>query len=397
MREKWPGYPRVPKPPEEPVEVGVARLSDVETRSVGWLWPGRVPAGKVTLLVGDPGRGKSLIALDMAARVTTGALWPDEEHSRAKPGAFEARPEAPHPRGSVVLLSAEDDAADTVRPRLEAAGGDPRRVLVVRAVRRAGAAGEGLFSLARDAEVLEACIRELGDVRLVVLDPVSAYLAGAAANSHTDARAVLAPVRAVAGRTGVAVVAISHLTKKSDAAAMYRAMGSLAFVATARAVWAVGPDRGTAGRLLLLPLKCNLAGDVTGLAYRIVPSALRPDVPVLAWEAGPVALSAEEALDTRANATTRREQAGIWLERVLAGGPVPAAEVERRARAAGIALVTLRRAKRELGVRTYRTGFEMPWLLKLPGEGADPGGSAPSSHLYHPREGESDTDGRGCP
>ncbi|HPD15018.1 MAG TPA: AAA family ATPase [Planctomycetota bacterium] len=372
MGAKWAGYSRLPKPAEEPVEVRVARLSDVEARAIHWLWPGRVPAGKVTLLVGDPGRGKSLMALDMAARVTTGALWPDEELSRSELGACEARPAGVHPRGSVILLTAEDDAGDTVRPRLEAAGGDPSRVLVLRAVKRAGAEGDQMFSLAHDVEVLAACIRELGDVRLVVLDPVSAYLGGAAANSNADVRHALAPVRELAERTRVAVVAISHLTKKSDAAAMYRAMGSLAFVAAARAVWAVGPDRQAAGRLLFLPLKCNLAGGVTGLAYRIVPSAAAPDVPVLAWEPGPVTVWAEDALDARLTAATRRERAGLWLEEVLAGGPVPAAEVEARAKAAGIALITLRRAKRELGVVAARSVFGGAYLWRLSAEESRP-------------------------
>lgn len=369
MREKWPGYPRLPKPPTPPPEVWVARLSDVEARSIRWLWPGRVPAGKVTLLVGDPGRGKSLMALDMAARVTTGAPWPDEVLASEARGAEAPPASLPGPSsrvGSVILLTAEDDTADTVRPRLEAAGGDPTRVLVLRAVKRAGAEGEQMFSLAQDAEVLEACIRQLGDVRLVVLDPVSAYLSGAAANSNADVRTALAPVRALAERTGVAIVAISHLTKKSDTPAMYRAMGSLAFVAAARAVWAVGPDRRVAGRLLFLPLKCNLAGSVTGLAYRIVPSAAAPDVPVLAWEPGPVTLSAEEALNVRAAVLTRREEAAAWLAGLLAAGPMASSEVERRALAAGFPLRTLVRAKQETGARAARLGAG--WVWRLPAD-----------------------------
>ncbi len=348
-------------PPGPPSQVWLTRLSSVARRPIQWLWPGRVPLGKVTLLVGDPGRGKSLMALDMAARVTTGAPWPDE--------ALEAggEPVARRHQGMALLLTAEDDTADTVRPRLEAAGGDPERVVVLRAVQRWDSEAEQMFSLARDVEALDACIKRCGDVRLVVLDPVSAYLAGADANSNTSMREVLAPVRSLAERTGVAVVAISHLTKRADTAAMYRAMGSMALVAAARAVWAVGPDRQTPGRLLFLPLKCNLAGGVTGLAYRIVPSAQSPDVPVLAWERGAIALSAEEALDARASAAGRREQAGLWLESALADGPRPAAEVEKQAQAAGFSSITLRRARYDLDVETIRTGFAASCLWRLPG------------------------------
>ena len=418
-------------------------LGDLPRKALGWLWPTRVPLGKVTLIVGDPGRGKSLLALDMAARVTRGAAWPDQavasdecqvtsgecgvtsgegraagedcevasEGGRvddARPETRDASPEpldaslatlygvseprdwereteeapleprgakleTPNPIGSVVLLSAEDDAMDTILPRLEAAGGDPKRVSILQSFRRRGKNGELPFSLSRDLSVLEAQVRERGDVRLVVLDPVSAYLGGVDTHSNADMREVLAPLRGVAERTGVAVVAISHLTKRADAAVLYRAMGSLAFVAAARAVWAVGPDRQTPGRLLFLPVKCNLAGGVTGLAYRIVGSAADPTVPVLAWEAGPVELSAEEALRVaRAPSLTRRDAAGAWLAGLLSGGPVLCEEVERRAKEAGYSTVTLRRAKQELAVEAYHRGFATQWMWSLPGAHPEP-------------------------
>jgi len=370
-----------------PPQVRLTRLGSIARKAVGWLWPGRVPLGKVTLLVGDPGRGKSLMALDMAARVTNGLPWPDEGGARV--GGRGSREEGRGSReegrgsreegrgeagdgaggvGSVVLLSAEDDAADTIRPRLEAAGGDPHRVVILRSVRRPGCGREGEleFSLSRDVEVLEAVIGELGDVRLVVMDPVSAYLSGAPSHSNEGMREVLAPLRAVAERTGVAVVAISHLTKRHEATMLYRAMGSLALVAAARAVWAVGPDREAAGRLLFVPVKCNLVGGVAGLAYRIVPSPEDPAVPRLEWEGEPLALTAQEAFGM-ADATTRLERAMAWLEGVLAAGPVAVREVERRAGEAGIAPVTLRRAKRLLRVRAYHRGFGSGWVWGLPG------------------------------
>jgi hypothetical protein len=268
----------------------------------------------------------------------------------------------------VILLSAEDDAADTIRPRLEAAGGDPNRVVILQSIRKPGSGREGdlTFSLSQDLVALEAAIKSCQDVRLVIMDPVSAYLAGVDSHSNAGVREVLAPLRAVAERTGVAVVAISHLTKRAEAAVLYRAMGSLAFVAAARAVWAVGPDRETAGRMLFLPVKCNLAGGVAGMAYRIVPSPQSEEVPVLSWEAAPVAMTAEEALDADARRPLRRyEQAETWLEGLLAGGPMACQEVERRARSAGVSFAALRRAKHEMGAVVYREGFETPWMLRL--------------------------------
>ncbi|HUT34476.1 MAG TPA: AAA family ATPase [Planctomycetota bacterium] len=332
------------------VAMWVDDLSQVAPRGVGWLWPGRVPLGKVTLLVGDPGRGKSLLALDMAARISRGVPWPDASGGSA-------------PLGRTVLLSAEDDTADTIRPRLDALGGDPSRVRVVRAVDWEDGHGAEAFSLSRDLVALEAVIRQWSDTRLVILDPVSAYLGGAESYNNADIRRALAPVQDLAERTGVAVVAITHLTKRAGASVIYRAMGSLAFVSAARAVWAAVPDRDVPGRMLLVPVKCNLAGGVTGMAYRIVPHPDDPALPTVVWEPEPVAITADEAMAALPKPTPR-EEAAEWLKQVLSMGPLPSAEVERQAREAGFALMTLRRAKWALGVIPYREGAG--WMCRLP-------------------------------
>lgn len=349
----WPGVNALWRP-----------LGWLERQAVSWLWPGRVPNGKVTLLVGDPGVGKSLLALDMAARVTRGLAWPDACGSDA--GARCA------PQGRVVVLSAEDDAADTLLPRVEAAGGDPELVIVLRVFGRRSERGELPFALSRDSAVLENEVAELEDVRLVVLDPVSAYLGSADANHGSVVRGAMALLQGMAERTGAAVVGISHLTKRSDARVLYRAHGSLAFVAAARSAWAAGPDPacartgGASGRMLLVPIKCNLVKRPSGLAYRIAPSAEAPEVPVVSWEAGEVALTAEEAFDARPARLGRREAAAEWLEAQLAGGPRSAAEIAARGRAAGHSMRTLRRARVALGVVPWHERAGAPWMLRLP-------------------------------
>ena len=343
------------------IEVWLSDLSHIEPRAVNWLWPGRVPLGKVTLLVGDPGRGKSLITLDMAARVSRGAPWPDPASGSA-------------PLGRAILLSAEDDTADTIRPRLDALGGDPARVCVLRAIRWEGADGEQAFSLSRDLPALEAAIREWNDVRLVVLDPVSAYLGGAESYNNADIRRVLAPVQIMAERAGVAVVAVTHLTKRAGAAIMYRAMGSLAFVSAARAVWAAVPDREEPGRLLFLPIKCNLAAGVTGLAYRIEPHPADPALPIVAWEPEPVEISAQDILMGTEPRLRRLDRAAEWLDALLSAGPILAAEAERRGSNTGFAPATLRRAKTELGAVSYREGTG--WMWRLPEHGEAEGSAA---------------------
>ncbi len=434
------------------------KLHTVGEKALRWLWPGHVPLGKVTLLIGDPGRGKSLLALDMAARVTRGAAWPDqaggsgecevagggrggacgegeasveegrsalvfpietsdepldpglaallgvvewpreeaEQEAQQVAGEGEgargtdahpcvrtaeggcATPVAPAgggcgapraPLGSVVLLSAEDDPGDTILPRLRAAGGDPERVVVLRSLRRREDSRQLTFSLARDLSLLDCELRARGDVRLVVFDPLTAYLGGLHGLSNTQVRDLMAPVKELAESRRVAIVGISHLTKKAEVAMMYRAMGSLAFVAASRSVWAVGPDRREPGRMLFLPVKCNLVGGAQGLAYRIVGSDRDPSVPVLAWEAEPVAEGAEEAF-----ASTRRapaaELAMMWLRGLLAAGPRTTRDVERLAAAAGISPTALRKGRRALGVESCPQGKRGDWLVRLPGDAA---------------------------
>ncbi len=376
-------------------------LRTVGRESLRWLWPGRVPLGKMTLLVGDPGLGKSLLALDMAARVTRGLPWPDEavsssefRVSRSEGGAGEPQLETrnaergtPRPAGSVVLLSGEDDAADTILPRLEAAGGDADRVIVLHSMRQRANCKDVAFSLGRDMPLLAAEVAQRADVRLVILDPVSACLGLLDGCRNAPVRAMLAPVLATVAQMGVALVAVTHLTKRSYAAVIHRAMGSVAFGAAARAVWAVGPDPREAGRMLFLPVKCNLAGRLTGLAYRIVPSPDCPAVPVLAWEPEEVAMTAEEAFEAAASRRpTRLGRAIGWLAALLAAGPMLAQEVERRAHDAGFSSETLRRARRELGVPAHRTGFGSPctWRLPVPEAGVPAGDDTPSASTPSP-------------
>jgi len=340
-------------PDGEPVLV---RLADVAPAPLEWLWPARVPLGKLTLLVGDPGRGKSLLALDVAARVTRGRPWPDA-------------PEAPAPLGNVVLLSAEDDLADTIRPRLDAAGADPQRVVELRAVRRPGAPEGRGFCLGTDLAALERAIERTGEVRLVVLDPLSAYLGGTDSHKNAEVRALLAPLQELAARSGAAVLAVTHLNKNAATSAIYRPSGSLAFVAAARAVWAVVPDNDRPDRRLLLPVKCNLAGPTGGMAYAVVEPPDHPGTPIVAWEPEPVLLTAAEALGgPQPQGNGGRRYVSEWLRELLADGPVRSREVEQAAREAGIGKSALQRAKRALGVVACPRGFGSPWTWRLPSD-----------------------------
>src|SRR5262249_28867944 len=203
---------------------------------------------------GEPGLGRSQVARAMAAAVTTGGELPCNE----------GRP----PLGNVIILAAEYGAADTVVPRLEAAGADRQRVLIVSAVR--DDAGRRALNLAADLELLEQKIRETGDVRMVVIDPISSYL-GARIDSHnnTAVRGTLEPVCEMADRLHVAIVAITHQAKGTGTAAMHRFIGSIGFVAAARAAYVATRDPDDETRCLLLSVKNNLAAVGQGLAFRL--------------------------------------------------------------------------------------------------------------------------------
>ena len=227
----------------------------VTRESLEWLWPGRIPLGKLTLLAGDPGLGKSFVTLDIASRVSRGDAWPDMPLLKQTPG-------------DVILLNAEDDLADTIAPRLDKMSADDSRILALEGIEADGKRRH--FSLEADLPRLEEVLAENEDIRLVVIDPIAAYCGAVDSHKNSDVRGLLAPLAELAGRYRVAIVSVTHLSKSGGTKAVYRAMGSLAFAAAARAVWAITKDSDDPERRLFLPAKLNLARDPDGLAYRIV-------------------------------------------------------------------------------------------------------------------------------
>jgi hypothetical protein len=358
--------PRSPSVPDGPsVRSGstpvVRRLSEVQSRTVEWLWHGRIAVGKVTLVVGDPGLGKSFMTLDMAARVSAG---------RGFPGAGNV----PSPPGGVVLLSAEDDLADTIRPRLESAGADLTRITALESIQQNDLHdGQArMFDLGRDLAALEKAIRDEPGCRLVIIDPVSAYLGDTDSHKNTSVRAVLAPLAELARCLSVAVIAVSHL-RKGEGSAIHRTMGSLAFVAAARAAFAVtrDPDDATGRRRLLIPIKNNIGNDQTGLAFTLseAPASEPERVPSVQWTEESVTLTAEDAIGTGVNRQSEQrdpiDDASEWLEKFLELGPVAATEVIANAKEAGIAARTLNRAKSKVGIVTSKQSFTGPWTWAL--------------------------------
>ncbi|MCC6642288.1 MAG: AAA family ATPase, partial [Deltaproteobacteria bacterium] len=289
---------------------------------------------------GDPGLGKSSVTLDLAARVTTGRAMPD-----GSPGAS----------GGVVLLSAEDGLADTIRPRLDAAGADVSRVVALASIRLD--TGERMPELPLDLAAVEAAIERVSAV-LVVVDPLMAYL-GPETNSYRDqdVRRALAPLAALAERSGAAVLVVRHLRKSSGGPATHAGGGSIGIIGAARSGLLVARDPEDDDRRILAPTKSNLGPPAASLAYRIVPAG---DAAAVEW-LGVTDHSAADLLAAAAAADSEERHAGAeareWLGGLLLDGPVPAAEAQRRARADGIADRTLRRAREALGVVIRRRGW----------------------------------------
>lgn len=341
----------------------IVRLSDVEPETVRWLWPNRIPLGKLTILDGDPGLGKSTLTLDLAARLSNGEKMPDG-----------SRPDTEGAPGTV-LLTAEDGLADTIRPRLDAAGADAEYIAALRAVTPDMEDAERRLPTVDDTDDIRAAIRMV-DAGLVVVDPLVAYL-GSDVNSYRDqdVRKGLAPLAELAEEEGVAVVAIRHLNKSGGDNPLYRGGGSIGLIGAARAGLLVAPDPEDPEeeRRVLAPTKANLAEEPPALAFHLetVDSVAR-----IVWD-GETGQNARDLLDTPSSeARTKQEEATHVLREELKDGPQPVEQLKRLADQLGISFKTFRRAKDRMGVRAEKSGYDGGWKWRLPQDGQ--GGCPPS-------------------
>ena len=230
---------------EEFAEVGRS-LADVRPERVEWLWPRRVPRGKITVLDGDPDNGKSVLTTDLAARVTAGKSLPDGTPTEA---------------AGMVIVSAEDGAADTVRPRFDAAGGEPTRARLL--------GDEEPFVIPDDIPRLERAIEQIG-AALVVIDPIMAFLSGDVnSNRDQDVRRALTPLKRMAERTGAAIILVRHLNKTAGGNPLYRGGGSIGIIGAARSGLVVGRHPEDDELRVLAGQKNNLSLPPESLAYRI--------------------------------------------------------------------------------------------------------------------------------
>jgi len=323
-------------------------ISSLTPRPLTWLWPKRLALGKLAMLDGDPGLGKSLLALDLCARLSTGRPFPD-----GSPG--------PGP-SAAIILNAEDSEQDTTLPRLQALGADLKRLFVLHPEDDPGQ----LLRLPGQTALLDDALKRT-EARLVVLDPIMAFLdATVCSNSDQGVRRALLPLLALAEKHSCAMLMHRHLNKQGGGRSLYRGNGSIGFLGVCRFGWLLARDPLQPEQRVLAQVKNNLSGPQASLSFVVeAPDATSAQIRWL----GPSPFSADELLAAEGNAPAKTacDQAHDFLADFLADGPRTSREIWVAAQEEGLSERTLYRARKQLQVRIKRVQLGTTrlhyWLL----------------------------------
>lgn len=338
------GNARAGQPPKEKSPITIC-MSDVQREEVTWLWKNRIPLRKLTIIQGDPGVGKSQLTLAITAPVTRGLPIHGDTAGREP--------------ATVLILSAEDGLADTIRPRLEALGADLSKVIALTGMRDEQG-HERAISLA-DVDILDAAIQQYKPL-LVIIDPLIAYVGKVDTYKAGEVRGILAPLAGLAERHTSAVVAVQHLNKGA-AKAVYRGQGSIDFFAACRSCFLVGKSPESDSEKVLISIKSNLGPEMPALTFSINGGRFE-------W-GHQSAVTAEQLLADPVNdeEKSQSDEATEFLTTTLAKGPIASRDIIKAARDNGISERTLWRGKKRLGVKARKSGFTGAWEWALPAEG----------------------------
>ena len=318
---------------EQKIKLKMIRMSEVQSQEIEWLWYPFIPYGKLTIIQGDPGDGKTTMVLNLAAKLSKGEAL-DENMKVTEPV-------------NVIYQTAEDGLADTVKPRLELAGADCERIIVI---------DESDKSLSMVDERLEQAIVRTG-ARLLILDPIQAYLGGGMdMNRANEARDMTKKLGALAEKTKCAIILIGHMNKAAGNKVAYRGMGSIDFFAVARSVLLVGRIEGEANTRAVVQIKNNLAAFGHAKAFELSESGFQ-------W-LGDYEITVDEVLGGIAPKANKMEQAKkILRELAETQNAVQSNEVFELAEEHGISKRTMENAKKELGIKAKKINNAWYWEL----------------------------------
>ncbi len=305
-------------------------FSSIQTAEIEWLWFPYIPYGKLTVLQGDPGEGKSTFILDIAARLTMGKPMPD---------GFQNSDTFP-----VIYQCAEDNPADTIKPRLLAAGADCEKVAFI---------VNSDMNLTMEDSRIEMAVREIG-ARLLILDPIQAFMAqDGDMHSASRIRSVLGKLSMIAEKYKCAVVLVGHMNKATGGKNLYRGLGSIDIAAIARSVLMIERDLDEPEIRYMYPIKTSLAKEGPGVAFRFLAGGIE-------YVDGYQHKAEYREENDR---VSKRDHCIFVLSLLLKDGAKKSTDILELMEAEGISARTVKTVKKEMGIRSFRKKDIWYWGL----------------------------------
>jgi len=345
------------QPEAEPTtKLNLKRASGIAPEILSWLWPDRIPLGKLTLFAGHPGVGKGMATMYIAACATRGTGWKDCKNTNAP--------------AEVIIVSSEDAAGDTLIPRLMAADADLDKVMILEGV--TSGKGDKAFTLDTDIPALRKVLDANPDVKVVIIDPIMNHMGALKGNSEQEVRSAMSPLAKLAEKHDIAIILVTHFNKSTNSESIQRVGGAMGMVGSVRVAWTFGEDKED-GKMKMLPLKANISKNVGGLEYSIQPQEVLVNGQYssqgkIVWgEKTHASVDAAIKFKSKDEKVYAWQQAMTWLQEHLADGePRAVIEIKMAAEYADFKPDTLEVAANKLGVVKFRPVNPGPWFWSIP-------------------------------